>query len=210
MRVWPVVAAAALIAPVVGNAAKAPNAYLVTVSGTVTIDSTVVDHATYEGTSCKVDVVYTGHDTIEYATVKPMRLTVAGGKAATHATVPYKHHQMSGTQSEGTPTGTLPNGSPCPPLTLLTPACRTYTGDLVLHVELDGNKVTVSSPARPFQPLGPCPGATYDNEVPASTGALPANQAVALVHGSGEQSWTHVGVGTMHESSRFSARFVRQ
>ena len=39
--------------------------YLVTVSGTVTMDSTVVDHATYEGTSCKVDVVNTGNDTIE-------------------------------------------------------------------------------------------------------------------------------------------------
>ena len=83
--------------------------------GTVTIDATIENDAIYEGAACKVHIVNKGHDTVTYATVNQIRVTRSGGRAVARATVPYQYH-LSGTRGEGTPTGTLPNGSPCPQL----------------------------------------------------------------------------------------------
>jgi hypothetical protein len=201
---------AIVAAPFAAQAANAPSTFLVTVQGTVTIDASIVDNATYEGTSCHVQIVNSGHDTIEYATTTPMRVTIANGKAVARQTVPFQYH-LSGSQQEGTPTGTLPNGSPCPPLPLLQPDCRTYKGNLALTLKVDGDTVTVSSPGRAFQPAGMCPGA-HGIGVPATSGKLPANR-VGVVTGTSSETSTGTGAsgGPMQISSnsKFQARFSR-
>jgi hypothetical protein len=205
LRVWVCIAASAVAAPFAAQAANAPSTFVVTVQGTVTIDATIIDNATYEGTSCHVQVTNTGHDTIDYGTATPMRVTVSNGKGVAKQTVPFQYH-LSGSQQEGTPTGTL-NGAPCPPLTLLTLDCRTYKGNLALTLKVNGDTVTVSSPDRPFQPSGLCPGA-HSIQVPASSGKLPAKQ-VAVVNGTGTESSSVNGV-SVQISSQFRARFARQ
>jgi hypothetical protein len=202
MRVWAWIATAVMTAPVAAEAASAPNTFLVTVSGTVTIDATIEREAVYEGGACKVTVVNKGHDTITYATVKPIRVALSGGKAAARVTVPYRYH-LSGTSAEGTPTGTLPNGRPCGPLALPTTDCRTYEGDLALQLKVSGSTVTVSSTFRAYRPEFDCPGA-HTIGIPPSSGKLVA-RPIAVVNGTGTQTSAELQI-----ASQFQARFVSQ
>jgi hypothetical protein len=201
MRIWACIAASAVAAPVAAQAASAPNTFLVTVSGTVTIDATIEREAVYEGGACKVTFVNKGHDTITYATSKPFSVTLAGGKATARVTVPYRY-RLTGTQEEGTPTGTLANGRPCGPLALPSTDCRTYDGNLALQLKVSGSIFAVSSTFHAFS-AAQCPGG-HTVGIPPSSGKLPATR-VATVKGAGHQDG-----GELQIASQFQARFVRQ
>jgi len=188
------------------------------VKGTVTFDfvGTATTNYSGGGSGCTVTITARGHDTLQYATVDAVRLTLSGESGHATASVPYALMVNFGSEDSGPPKGSMPDGSACPPfggMPMPNSGCKTYKGELSLNVTIDGGKLTVSSKNRTFVPEA-CTGWHVSGiSVPSSVGPLPANQRSATVTGSGDESFPHPPSGdgaSVVEASKFVATLTAQ
>jgi hypothetical protein len=169
----------------------------VTLHGTVTGDSARENDGVSEGGACTFHSVWQGHDILQYATRKAVRVTLTRGQAVVRVSVPYVI-RINGTREVTSLTGNCPNGAPALP----PGGCTTYTGTMRLKLKITPSTVSVSGADGSFRP-GLCPG-DHGVFVPTSNGKRRAGR----VTGSGELSGSSGG-GTYEYSSRFQARVVR-